>query len=123
MNSDLKFVPIRLDDCNPPAILKDLLCIDLYAIGIDEAISQMKAVVNRGNNYKPLEDKDNLICYMHVISEYEIEFEIRATMFSVQSADFAFVCNNSFDDFEVVPVSEQLVYTRGLEIFKDYPNG
>lgn len=83
----------------------------------------MKAVVNRENNYKPLEDKDNLICYMHVISEYEIEFEIRVTMFSVQSADFAFVCNNSFDDFEVVPVSEQLVYTRGLEIFKDYPNG
>ncbi|MFV8064959.1 toll/interleukin-1 receptor domain-containing protein, partial [Streptococcus pluranimalium] len=123
INSDLKFVPIRLDDCNPPAILKDLLYIDLYGIGIDEAISQMKAVVNRENNYKPLEDKDNLICYMHVISEYEIEFEIRVTMFSVQSADFAFVCNNSFDDFEVVPVREQLVYTRGLEIFKDYPNG
>lgn len=49
VNSGLKFVPICLDDCNPPVIMKDLLYIDLYGIGIDEAIFQMKAVVNQEN--------------------------------------------------------------------------
>ncbi|EIG40407.1 hypothetical protein HMPREF1111_0215 [Streptococcus infantis ATCC 700779] len=65
VNSGLKFVPIRLDDCNPPVIMKDLLYIDLYGIGIDEAIFQMKAVVNQENNYKPLEDKENLVAILH----------------------------------------------------------
>lgn len=81
VNSGLKFVPIRLDDCNPPAIMKDLLYIDLYGRGIDDAISQMRTVVNKENNYKPLEDKDNLIVTLHQKSDFEIEFEISATMF------------------------------------------
>lgn len=123
VNSDLKFVPIRLDDCAPPVIMKDLLYIDLYGIGIDEAIFQMKAVVNQENNYKPLEDKENLVVTLHKKSDFEIEFEIRATMFSVQSVDFAFVCNNSFDDFEVTPYEEPITHVRSTEVFKDYPNG
>lgn len=123
VNGNLKFVPIRLDDCNPPAIMKDLVYIDLYGIGIDEAIYQMKSVVNQENNYKPLEDKENLIAILHKKSDFEIEFEIKATMFSVQSVDFAFVCNNPIDEFEVIPLDEQIIYTRGREVFKDYPNG
>ena len=39
-------------------------------------------------------------------------------MFSVQSVDFAFVCNNSFDDFEVIPYDEPITYTRSGEAFK-----
>ena len=42
ISNNLKFVPIRLDDCNPPAIMKDLLYIDLYGFGIDEAILKLK---------------------------------------------------------------------------------
>lgn len=123
VNGNLKFVPIRLDDCNPPAIMKDLVYIDLYGIGIDEAIYQMKSVVNQENNYKPLEDKENLIAILHKKSDFEIEFEIKAIMFSVQSVDFAFVCNNPIDEFEVIPLDEQIIYTRRGEAFKDYPNG
>lgn len=123
INSDLKFIAIRLDDCNPPAIMKDLLYIDLYGIGIDEAISQMKAVVNQENNYKPLEDKNNLICYLHAKSDYEIEFEIRATMFSVQNVTFGFICDNEFDDFRVLPQTEQVTSFGQVTAFKDLPNG
>jgi hypothetical protein len=123
VNSGLKFVPIRLDDCNPPAIMKDLLYIDLYGRGIDDAISQMRTVVNKENNYKPLEDKDNLIVTLHQKSDFEIEFEISATMFSEQNVVFAFVCNNPTEDFEVIPFNEQMVYTQIGEAFKDFPNG
>lgn len=123
ISNNLKFVPIRLDDCNPPAIMKDLLYIDLYGSGIDEAISQMRAVVSRENNYKPLEDKENLVATLHKKTDFEIEFELRATMFSVQSVDFAFVCDNDFDDFDVLIHDEQMIYTRNGEAFKVLSNG
>ena len=56
-------------------------------------------------------------------SDFEIKLEIRATIFSVQSVDFAFVCNNFFDDFEVIPYDEPITYTRSGEAFKNYSNG
>ena len=110
VNGGLKFVPIRLDDCNPPAIMKDLLYIDLYGIGIDEAILQMKAVINKENNYKPLEDKNNLICYLLVISEYEIEFEIMATMFTVHDVNFGFIHKNGIENVDIISYTDSVLY-------------
>lgn len=123
LSNNLKFVPIRLDDCNPPAIMKDLLYINLYGSGIDEAISQMRAVASRENNYEPLEDKENLVATLHKKTDFEIEFEICATMFSVQSVNFAFVCDNDFDDFDVLIHDEPIMYTQKGEAFKDLSNG
>lgn len=123
VTNDLKFVPIRLDDCEPPAIMKDLLYIDLYGIGIDDAVSQMKAIVNQKNNYKPLDDKDNLICYLHVKTDYEIEFEIRATMFSVQDVTFGFVCDSEINDFRAFPQTEVITSSNKVEVFNVLPNG
>lgn len=110
VNGGLKFVPIRLDDCNPPAIMKDLLYIDLYGIGIDEAILQMKAVINKENNYKPLEDKNNIICYLHVKSEYEIEFEIMATMFTVHDVNFGFIHKNGIENVDIISSTDSVLY-------------
>ena len=44
-------------------------------------------------------------------------------MFSVQSVDFAFVCDNDFDDFDVLIHDEQMIYTRNGEAFKVLSNG
>lgn len=123
VNSGLKFVPIRLDDCNPPAIMKDLLYIDLYGIGIDEAILQMKAVINEENNYKPLENKDNLICYLHVKSEYEIEFEIMATMFTVHDVNFGFIHNNDIENFDIIISTDPILYCSTGEFSETLTSG
>ena len=42
INENLKFVPVRIADCKPPAILIDSLYIDLYGAGLDDAVAQMK---------------------------------------------------------------------------------
>lgn len=110
IGNNLKFIPIRLDDCNPPAIMKDLLYIDLYGIGIEDAISQMKAVINQENGYKPLEDKENLVCFLHVKSEYEIEFEIKATMFTVHDVNFGFLHKNELKDIDIICSTDNILY-------------
>ena len=47
INENLKFVPVRIADCKPPAILIDSLYIDLYGAGLDDAVAQMKCVTKR----------------------------------------------------------------------------
>lgn len=119
INNELKFIPIRLDDCDIPAIMRDLLYIDLYGMGIDEAIMKMKSVISGGNTYTSGENIENLVAYLHKKSEFEIDFEIQATMFSVQDVNFAFVCNNNIDEFEVIPFTETMISTTHGEAFKD----
>ena len=60
IDQNLKFIPVRIAECNPPAILTDTLYIDLYCIGLDDAVSQMKSVVKGDNTYKALSDIENL---------------------------------------------------------------
>jgi len=83
----------------------------------------MKAIVNQKNNYKPLDDKDNLICYLHVKTDYEIEFEIRATMFSVQDVTFGFVYDGEINDFRALPQTEVITSSNKVEVFNVLPNG
>lgn len=118
INKDLKFIPIRLDDCEIPAIMRDLLYIDLYGIGIDEAIVKMKSVISGGNTYTSGDNIENLVVYLQKKSDFEIDFEVRATMFSVQDVSFAFVCNNNIDEFEVIPFTETVISTKYGEAFK-----
>lgn len=103
VNENLKFVAVRLADCKPPAILTDALYIDLYGKGLDDALAQMKCVIKGENTYKALEDAENIVAVVQKISAYEIRIEIKAMLFSENDADFAFICDNAVDDFEVNP--------------------
>ena len=58
INENLKFVPVRIADCKPPAILTDSLYIDLYGVGLDDAVAQMKCVAKGNSTYKALTDKE-----------------------------------------------------------------
>lgn len=118
VNEKLRFVAVRLADCKPPAILTDTLYIDLYGKGLDDAVVQMKCVVKGENTYKPLEDIENIVAVVEYISEYEIKIEIKATLFSENDADFAFICDNEIDDFELT-TQEPMYYgnTGGIHNF------
>lgn len=101
VNENLKFVAVRLADCKTQAILTDALYIDLYGKGLDDALAQMKCVIKGENTYKALEDVENIVAIVQKISAYEIRIEIKAMLFSENDADFAFICDNAVDDFEV----------------------
>lgn len=82
-NNELKFVPIRIDECNPPAILADQLYIDLYGEGLDSAIAKMRNVINNESTYNPSED----ICNIQYKKEYTSSSSVKITVFSTMYSE------------------------------------
>lgn len=75
----------------------------MYGKGIDDAVSQMKCVVNSSNTYTPLQDVENIKVIAQTISSNETRIEIKAILFSENDAHFTFICDNALDDFDVKP--------------------
>ena len=101
VNNDLKFVAVRIADCNPPAILSDKQYIDLYREGLDSAVEKMKCVVKSESTYKPLEDVQNLVATAKMKDSKTVSITIEAKMYAEANPTFAFACSNSFDEFSV----------------------
>ncbi|MBR5514473.1 MAG: toll/interleukin-1 receptor domain-containing protein [Ruminococcus sp.] len=101
INNDLKFIGIRIADCNIPTILSDKLYIDLYGEGLDDAVSKMKSCVKSENVYKPLDDVQNLIASFREVTPKKIEITISALLYSEQNPVFAFACENPLNEFSV----------------------
>lgn len=117
VNNDLKFVGVRIANCNPPAILSDKLYIDLFGEGMDSAVEKMKCVVKSESTYRPLEDAQNIIATTTIIDPKTIRITIEAKMYAEANPTFAFACSNSLDDFSVCfNVSEGFTMTGKDEI-------
>lgn len=101
VNNDLKFVAVKIADCNPPTIISNKQYIDLYGEGLDNAIEKMKCVINSESTYRPMEDVQNLIARISHENERTLSITIEAQMYSEQNPTFAFACANSFDEFSV----------------------
>lgn len=101
VNNDLKFIAIRIADCNPPTILLDKQYIDLYGEGLDSAVEKMKCVVKSESTYRPLEDVQNLTATAKMKDENTVSITIEAKLYAEANPTFAFACSNSFDEFSV----------------------
>ena len=109
VNENLKFIPIRIEDCQVPSIMKDILFIDLFNIGIIETIEKMKVCISGSNEYDYLEEVDNIIANLVTISDNELEFEIQAEKFIVPNPTFAFFCENKLGTVHYKPISDGLI--------------
>lgn len=72
MNNNLKFIGVKIADCNIPTILSDKLYIDLYGEGLNDAVSKMKSCVKSENIYKPLDDMRNIVALYIEITHSKI---------------------------------------------------
>lgn len=106
VNNDLKFVAVRLADCNIPTILSDKLYIDLYGDGLDSAIERMKRITKNENCYIPLEDAPNVMVDINVVERTKAIITVKATMYAEHNPCFAFACENVYDEFDIKNVSE-----------------
>ena len=112
---DLKFVPVRIDNCTPPAILADQLYIDLYGEGLDSAITQMNNVVKNKSTYIPQEDISNIQYRKQYVSEHSVKITVYATMYSEHNLSIYFI-------FPKVSINE-LSFRDGSEIMSSGGSG
>lgn len=112
VNNNLKFVVVRIAECNPPVILSDMLYIDLFGDGLDNAVEKMKKVVKKENCYIPLEDIQNYKVKAFVIDKSTARFTISTIFFAEHNPQFAFVCENELSEFSIDShVTEGVVFT------------
>lgn len=109
VNNNLKFIPVRIADCNVPTILSDRLYIDLYGDGLDSAVEMMRCIIKGDNAYKPLEDVQNLQAYIKEYTPYELEITIEATLFVVHNPVFAIGVTVPSDLCKIQQISEGMV--------------
>lgn len=120
INENLKFIPIRIEDCQVPSIMKDILFIDLFNIGILETIEKMKICINESNEYDYLEEVDNIVANLVIISDNEIEFEIQAKKFIVPNPTFAFFCENKLGTVNYKAISDGLIIRGEVEAIDNF---
>ena len=117
VNNNIKFVVVRIAECNPPAILGDMLYIDLYGEGLDSSVERMKKVAKLENCYTPLDDVQNYSVEFSVIDENTAKFTIRATLYAEHNPQFGFACENKLEDFSVKSPNELLTSTSSGVLF------
>lgn len=106
---NLKFIPVRLDDCTPPAILADQLYIDLYGDGLDSAVAKMKSVINNENTYNPHEDVSNIEYVKEYFSESTVKITVSVAMYSEHNLNIGFAFpKNSSGEYSFTETSEMM---------------
>lgn len=94
----IKFIPVRLDKSLMPAIITQILYIDLYNYGFDVAIRQMIDVIDGNNTFRPQSDFSNLVAYINRIDSKNIEIEIRAEYYLEPHSRYLLVVDNDEND-------------------------
>lgn len=95
-NSDIKFIPVKLDDCMMPAILLQTLYIDVYGKGLEFATRQMIDVVNGNNTFiSGIQKFENVRGEVHKISDNEIKLTIRAVSYAEPISRYAILIGNN----------------------------
>lgn len=101
-DSNVKFIVVRADDVNPPALLAPLKYIDLYSIGIDVTLEQMKdSIDGTSNNAKKTPPFSNLVAYDHQVNAKEINFYVTAKRFFEPGGRFLVITNLYNDEAEL----------------------
>lgn len=119
VNNHLKFVVIRIAECNPPAILGDMLYIDLYGEGLDDCVTKMKKVANSESCYTPLDDVQNYDVEFSIIDEDTGRFTIRTKFYAEHNPQFAFSSRNKLEDFSIKSRNEPFTMTNVGVLFDD----
>jgi hypothetical protein len=107
-SKELKFIPVKLDDCMIPDILLQNLYIDYYGKGQEVCIRQIIDVINGSNTYRPdYKLYENIRGYVtHETKELKIEF--RAETYLEPISRFLILLENKKDEIEYKCLSDSI---------------
>ena len=98
-NDNVRFIPVRIDNCSVPAILSQTLYIDLYTNGFDVALRQIIDVAKGVSTYSSkYADASNMEARANAISGKEIEIQILAKYYMEPIPRFLFATPNAQEE-------------------------
>lgn len=89
----MKIIPVRMGNVKLPAILQNVLYIDLYTHGLEIALRQMVDVINEQNTYSPEQIFSNLIAYA-TNKDNEIILGIQAQYYMEPHSNYLLLVDN-----------------------------
>ncbi|MCM3478944.1 toll/interleukin-1 receptor domain-containing protein [Caldibacillus thermoamylovorans] len=111
-NMDIKFIPVKLDDCMMPAILLQTLYIDVYGKGLEFATRQMIDVVNGNNTFQSgIQKFENVRGEVHKVNDNEIKLTIRAISYAEPISRYAILVSNNEGEVKYSVLGENMIET------------
>ncbi|MBI6039882.1 toll/interleukin-1 receptor domain-containing protein [Clostridium perfringens] len=125
-NQKAKLIPVKLDDCLMPAILMQTLYIDIYNLGLENAVRQMIDVINGNNTFNNMNTTyNNLRAYIKNDSNKIIDIEFRAESYLepisrflilVKNLENELVYNSPSDSMINSSFNNDLILNTGLKV-------
>ncbi len=90
-----KIVPVKVDDCDMPPVLRQTLFIDMCANGLDAAISQIVSVTHGNASFTPQHQGFSNLSYNQKSNpDGGIEITVKASHLMEPSHGFLFITSN-----------------------------
>lgn len=94
-----KLIPVKLDNCEMPAILTQSLYVDLYTIGVEAATDQIVNIAKGKNIFQPkYETTKNLFALLTPSYGLHIDIKLEARYFPIHNTKFVFLSQASQGD-------------------------
>ena len=94
-----RIIPVRVDGCDMPAVLRQTLFIDMHTIGLDAAISQIVSVTQGYASFTPQHQGFSNLTYTAIKGEGgSIEVAVQASHLMEPNSSFLIVTPNPEDE-------------------------
>lgn len=94
-----QLVPVRVDGCDMPAVLRQTLFIDMHTIGLEAAIAQIVGVSQGNASFTPQHQGFSNLTYSAItLANGTVEITVRASHLVEPNPNFAFPLMNEKDE-------------------------
>ncbi|MDF2864672.1 MAG: toll/interleukin receptor protein [Achromobacter mucicolens] len=94
-----RLIPVRVDGCDMPAVLRQTLFIDMHTIGLEAAIAQIVGVSQGNASFTPQHQGfSNLTYSATTLADGTVEVTVRASHLVESNPNFAFPLTNEKDE-------------------------
>lgn len=101
VNGKIRFIPIKLDSSEMPALLSQTLYLDVYTNGFEVVLRQMIDVINGKNIYTgKARTYENVKAHIKILSEKEANIEFYAETYMEPISQYAIVLKNEESDIQ-----------------------
>ena len=110
LKSEIKFIPVKLDDCFMPAILLQNLYIDIFGKGFEVGLKQIIDVCQGRNTYQPgPQTYQNVRGYVTQNPDYMI-IEFRAETYLEPISRYLILAGNKKEEIKPECLSDSMFY-------------